>query len=183
MPVLPVVAAKVIAGATRSPSGCLISPLSPESSRPRAWIPSEKRFAHAARVVAAAKLNQPIKPDEDVHHTCKTGRCVEPEHLTVETVAEHLSGHARERKQTHCSVHQRPYDRTNARGWGVCNTCNSESQARHRRENPDAPPTREQKDRANELNRRRRKTPEARVKAAAWQRTRRALRSGKPSPA
>lgn len=107
---------------TREETGCLRSSRTPSKERPSIEIPGGRQTM-AARVVAAVTIGRPIEADEDVHHTCENKRCVEPTHLVVELHLDHSSQHAEAQRQTHCSVHGTPYDRVDARGWGVCWAC------------------------------------------------------------
>ncbi len=104
-PVLPQIAARVLATARRSASGCLISHLTPSQTRPAVWIGD--RQVPAARVVAAATIGRPLEAHEDAHHECETRRCVEPTHLAVIPAAEHQAHHAAQRRRAVCARHQR----------------------------------------------------------------------------
>ena len=111
--------------------GCLVSSRTPSKDRPYIEIPGRQQ-ALAARVVAAVHLGRPIEPDEDVHHSCHNRRCVEPTHLVAQPHVDHSNHHAAELRQTHCSVHHTPYDRVDARGWGVCWACRRAASAAYR---------------------------------------------------
>lgn len=175
--VLPAVAARVKARSKPGTNGCLISTLAPSKPRPWVWLP-EGRQVSAIRVVAAVKLGRPIEPNEDVHHTCHKPRCVEETHLLVMLLDDHSSEHAEQLTQDRCTVHDRPYDRRDSRGWGVCLACGREGTARYKEANSDKVKAYERpeksKARKREADKARRATPEYKAKAAAAQRARRA---------
>lgn len=132
VPVLPAYATMALTDKVeRLEDGCLVSLRTPSQTRPCIGIPGRRKVL-AYRVVAAVMVNRPIEPDEDVHHRCENPRCVEPDHLIVQLSDEHRAHHAEERRQTHCSVHGTPYDRVEARGWGVCLACRREAMRRLR---------------------------------------------------
>jgi hypothetical protein len=100
----------------------------------------------AARVVKAAHIDREIREDEDVHHTCETRRYVDADHLVVIATADHQAHHAAKRRQERCSVHNIPYARRNAKGWGVCLKCAAEGSARYYRRHPPKPMTDKRRD-------------------------------------
>lgn len=132
VPVLPAHATRVLTEKVqRLENGCLVSLRTPSQGRPCIGIPGRRKVL-AYRVVAAVAVNRPIEGDEDVHHRCENPRCVEPDHLIAQLSIEHRAHHAEERRQTHCSVHNTLYDRTDARGWGICLACRREAMRRLR---------------------------------------------------
>jgi hypothetical protein len=176
-PVLPRTAQRILAGAKRLESGCLISDLAPSQERPIVTIPGRQQM-QAARVVKAIAIGRTIEADEEVHHAeCRNVRCVEPSHLVVLSAADHQAHHAAERRQERCSVHNIPYARRNAKGWGICRKCAAEASARYYQRNPPKPLTEAQRLRSNELNRIRRNTPEGKAKRRAQRARRKALKA------
>ncbi|MFE9319249.1 hypothetical protein ACFYNV_29820 [Streptomyces albidoflavus] len=179
VPVLPEVAARLVAAAKVMPNGCRLTALTPSKDRPWVWInDGRERQVSAIRVVSATALGRPIEPEEDVHHTCETPRCVEENHLVVLPVQEHSDHHAESLEQATCSVHRRPYDRRDSRGWGVCVECQREATRRWAAANPDKLRNRQCSDETKAKRRAsakaHRSTPEYRARAAAAQRERRA---------
>ena len=83
----------------------------------------------AARVVKATAIGRPIEADEDIHHECPVARCVKPDHLVVHSAVDHQAHHAAELRQECCSVHNRPYDRRDAKGRAICLLCRREARA------------------------------------------------------
>lgn len=165
------------AAAELQPNGCRLTSLTPSKDRPLVWITGGKQVS-AIRVIAAVSLGRPIEPDEDVHHTCQTPRCVEATHLQVLPYQAHSDHHAEDQEQSRCSVHNRPYDRREARGWGVCRECQREANRRYAARRPEAlrnrtysPETIAKKAASSKT---RRNTPEYKAKAAAAQKARRA---------
>jgi hypothetical protein len=162
------------------PNGCRVSAVTPSKARP--WVSindGRERQVSAIRVVMAVALGRPIEPDEDVHHTCQTPRCVEKTHLTVLPYQDHSDHHAEHLEQSVCSVHDRPYDRRDPkRGWGVCIECQREATRRWAARNPEK--LRNRKFSESTLRKRRasakahRSTPEYKARNAAYQRERRA---------
>ena len=144
------------------------------------WISDgRQRQVSAIRVVAAVSLGRPIEPEEDVHHTCETPRCVEATHLVVLAESVHSDHHAESQEQARCSVHDRPYDRRDPkRGWGVCVECRREATRRWALRNPEKLRNRqysaETKAKRRESDKARRATPEYKAANAARQRERRA---------
>lgn len=173
----PAVAARIKAQATRQQDGCLMSGLTPSKHRPWAYLPDDRQVS-AIRVVAAVALGRPIEPEEDVHHTCHKPRCVEETHLRVMLLEDHNGEHSEEIRQDRCTVHDRPYDRRDSRGWGICNECAREKTRRYKERNPDKVRAYEQTEKAKASrkakDKRRRSTPEYKAKAAAAMRERRA---------
>lgn len=180
VPVLPEVAARIVAAAELKPNGCRLSALTPSKSRAFVMImvDGRERQVMATRVIAAVRYGRPIEPEEHVHHTCHTPRCVEESHLSPIPAQEHEEYHAQEQTQTECSVHRRPYTRRDARGWGVCQDCQREATRRWAANNPDKLRGRQYSEETQAKRRAsdkaRRSTPEYRALAAAWQRERRA---------
>lgn len=76
----------------------------------------------------------PIPPDREVHHLCENKLCVNPEHLTLVTRAEHARM-GKSATKTHC-IHGHPLGGDNLyvdpRGRRQCKTCRREALARHR---------------------------------------------------
>jgi hypothetical protein len=91
--------------------------------RKRPLVRVGSRKVMAARVVKAAAIGRPIEADEDVHHECRVARCVNPDHLVVHSAVDHQAHHAAELRQERCSVHNRPYDRRDAKGRAICLLC------------------------------------------------------------
>lgn len=71
---------------------------------------------------------------EHVHHTCRSGLCVNPAHLILTPASEHL-GHGHRDKLSCPSGH--PYDDSNTRirsnGWRACRACDRARTRRQRR--------------------------------------------------
>jgi hypothetical protein len=159
VPVLPDVAARILRTARRDENGCLISLLTPSQKRPNVKIAGAQ--VRVTRVVMAVHLGRAIEPWEDVHHEkCRTGRCVEADHLNVITAADHRAHHAEERRQALCPRHGTPYDYLNVNGWNRCRKCEAEASARYRQRHPNKrrpPLTEAQRPRRNERSRDRRK--------------------------
>jgi len=158
-------------------TGCRLSQRTP--SRDRAWveIPGPRQVS-ATRVIAAVILDRPIEPDEDVHHTCHTPRCMEPMHLFVALASDHQEGHAEQQRQEMCSVHRIPYERREVRGWGVCRECRREAVRRWAARNPEKLRARRQTESYREMQRKalkkHRSTEAYRKRAAEYQQRRRA---------
>lgn len=135
IPQIPHLAKRILDTAT--PLGeCLISSRTPALPRPYVHLPAGGQVS-AYRVVMAVELGRDILPEEDVHHRCRVPRCVLPAHLEVQAAPDHSEHHALEQTQDICSVHQEPYARRNAKGWGVCRRCTAEATERWRQRNPE----------------------------------------------
>lgn len=114
---------------------CMIDRRQPSRSRPTITV--QGRQIAASRLVAATNLGRPITPEEDVDHLCHMPRCLQGSHLEVKPWRAHQERHVVLQRQDRCSIHDRPYDRWNSRGWGVCLLCQREAAARWRAGNPD----------------------------------------------